>query len=227
MTLKDPRLRGGGLGELSRLLSDAMPYPEDVMQCAVRLEVHPGSFRSTGTTDQQWQSLVERADDDPEITITRLVRDVLDFLPAGAKRSSLQTWLARGGRALSRDNAGAECARVLSEVVSFPDPRNAADQVLALSGVLRDIVATLSDHAAEHSEEGVVSAAQRATGAVRRLQAAFPVAESTLARMGASTRPESAFEAELSIIGHLVDAVTLVEREVTRLLGALRALPPG
>jgi hypothetical protein len=93
--------------------------------------------------------------------------------------------------------------------------------------VIRDIVTMLSHDEAESAEEGVVSTAQRAAGAVRRLQAALPVAESTLARIGAATRPESAFEAEFSIVSQLVDAVTVVEREVSKLVSAMRSLPPA
>jgi hypothetical protein len=233
--LTDSRLPNGGLGELARLLGDALPEPEAVRSCATRLDIRTSGLRA-GTVDDQWQSLVELADDNQAVTVTALLTDVLAMLPEGKKAASLRAWAARGAHSASLAQNMSECSRLLREVTSFADPCEASAQVFALSGVLRELVEALQQPTTglgaaatqgDGTTKALTSAAQQAAGAVRRLQVGIALAPEALSRVGVSASAAAAFEAHFAVVGLLVDAVTATEREVSRLLGLMREAWPG
>lgn len=235
--LVDGRLRAGGLGELARLLGDALPDYESVRACAERLEVRTGEAIRGSTLDEKWQSLVEAADDDPEIGVQALLADVLGALPPnGNKAAALRAWSARGARTLSVGQAIEECAGLMRQITSFADPRDASVQVQALAGALRDIVEAAQEVAAgpppsyeaagSGTADDIAAAARRAAAAVRHVQAGLALVPAALTRIGTTASAAAAFEANLAIVGQLLDATTAAEQQVAVLLQRLRRAHP-
>lgn len=228
----DARLRRGGLGELSRLLGDALQDAESVRACAERLEVRSAQLRG-GTVDELWQSLVEAVDDDPALGVAGLLADLQEALPEGRKAAALRAWSARGARAGALGQAAADCARLVRDITSFADPRDARLQVEALAATLLEIVEATEDQTpgsptTVHAEgaagpAALAGAARRAAGSVRLVKAGLDLAPAALSRVGSSASAAAAFDAQFSVVGRLLDAVTAAEQDISDLLRLLRS----
>jgi len=217
-------------------VSEAFPDEEEIIAATDALQIQRAKLKGT-SVQNRWQSIILLIDQ--ENRLDEFIKYAADKCgPSSNHSARIRAWTARRAGLRTIGEAAKECRKLLEDVRNARDPREVSNQLVAISGAVKQIISGLADPLTcaelfaslpdtETAAKPAMAAAYRASSDIDQLLLGLDLAQTAINRIPSQATGIDMFSVEFTILGQLLTTRARVDESVVELLSQLKRANPG